>query len=143
VDGREGVDPAELDILTDSGRTQVERLRIGLRLLLRLTTDGPAVVVFEDLHWADSESIALFERIADLEGRRLLVGTYRPAEVIRRNPIAGLLDRLERRHAVFHVQLELGAQRDVGLPPRGDRTPPAVSRRRIAAQPHRRQPVLP
>ena len=106
VDGREGIDPAELDILTDSSRTQVERLRIGLRMLLRLTADGPAVVVFEDLHWADSESIALFERIADLEGRRLLLGTYRPAEVIRRNPIAGLLDRLERRHEVYHVQLE-------------------------------------
>ena len=106
VDGRAGVDPAELDILTDSSRTQVERLRIGLRILLQLTADGPAVVAFEDLHWADSESIALFERIADLEGRRLLVGTYRPAEVIRRNPIAGLLDRLERRHEVYHVQLE-------------------------------------
>jgi DNA-binding CsgD family transcriptional regulator len=106
VDGREGIDPAELDTLTDASRTQVERLRIGLRMLLRLTADGPAVVVFEDLHWADSESIALFERIADLEGRRLLLGTYRPAEVIRRNPIAGLLDRLERRHEVYHVQLE-------------------------------------
>jgi DNA-binding CsgD family transcriptional regulator len=107
VDGREGIEAAELDILTDPTRTQVERLRVGLRMLLRLTGDGAqAVVVFEDLHWADSESIALFERIADLEGRRLLVGTYRPAEVIRRNPIAGLLDRLERRHEVYHVQLE-------------------------------------
>jgi DNA-binding CsgD family transcriptional regulator/tetratricopeptide (TPR) repeat protein len=106
VDGREDVDPAELDILTDTSRTQVERLRIGLRILLQLTANGPAVVVFEDLHWADSESIALFERIADLEGQRLLVGTYRPAEVIRRNPIAGLLDRLARRHEVYHVQLE-------------------------------------
>ena len=64
------------------------------------------MVIFEDLHWADSESIALFERIADLEGDRLLVGTYRPAEVMRRNPIAGLLDRLERRHSVYHVRLE-------------------------------------
>ena len=64
-----------------------------------MTAGGPAVVIFEDLHWADSESIALFERIADLEGDRLLVGTYRPAEVMRRNPVAGLLDRLERRHS--------------------------------------------
>jgi predicted ATPase len=125
VDGRDGVDPEELDTLTDSSRTQVERLRTGLRMLLRLTADGPAVVVFEDLHWADSESIALFERIADLEGQRLLLGTYRPAEVIRRNPIAGLLDRLERRYEVYHVQLERGASAEtsafltaaVGRPP--------------------------
>jgi DNA-binding CsgD family transcriptional regulator len=106
LDGRDDVDQAQLDLLTDSSRTQVERLRTGLQVLLRVTAGGAAVVVFEDLHWADSESIALFERIADLEGNRLLVGTYRPAEVIRRNPIAGLLDRLERRHSVFHVRLE-------------------------------------
>jgi DNA-binding CsgD family transcriptional regulator/tetratricopeptide (TPR) repeat protein len=106
LDSRDDVDQAELDQLTDSSRTQVERLRIGLRVLLRVTEGGPAVVVFEDLHWADSESIALFERIADLEGQRLLIGTYRPAEVIRRNPIAGLLDNMERRHTVYHVRLE-------------------------------------
>ncbi len=106
LDGRHDVDAAQLEMLTDSSRTQVERLRTGLQILLRLTANSPAVVVFEDLHWADSESIALFERIADLEGNRLLVGTYRPAEVSRRNPIAGMLDRLERRHTVFHVRLE-------------------------------------
>ena len=106
LDGRDDVEQEQLELLTDSSRTQVERLRTGLQVLLRVTVGGPAVVIFEDLHWADSESIALFERIADLEGNRLLVGTYRPAEVMRRNPIAGLLDRLERRHSVYHVRLE-------------------------------------
>jgi DNA-binding CsgD family transcriptional regulator/tetratricopeptide (TPR) repeat protein len=123
LDGRPDVDADELEALTDSKRPQIERLRIGLRLVSRLVgapepgsrgpspgpeagVAGPTVVIFEDLHWADSESIALFERIADLDGDRLLVGTYRPAEVIRRNPVAGLLDRLERRHEVYHVQLE-------------------------------------
>ncbi len=100
------VDQAELDALADADRTLVERLHTGLRIVARLTATAPAVVVFEDLHWADSESIALFDRIADLDGARLLIGTYRPAEVIRRNPVAGLLDRLERRHEVYHVQLE-------------------------------------
>ena len=106
LDGRPGIDPAQLERLTDTTLTQVERLRTGLQILLQVTAGGPAVVVFEDLHWADSESIALFERIADLEGDRLLLGTYRPAEVMRRNPIAGLLDRMERRYEVFHVRLE-------------------------------------
>jgi Predicted ATPase len=129
LDGRPDVDPDDLDALTDARRPQIERLRIGLRLVSRIVappepasrgqragtgagatatsaTVGPTVVVFEDLHWADSESITLFERIADLDGDRLLVGTYRPAEVIRRNPVAGLLDRLERRHEVYHVRLK-------------------------------------
>src|SRR6187401_660759 len=57
LDGRTDVDQAELDQLTDASRTQVERLRTGLRILLRLTGAGPAVIVFDDLHWADSESI--------------------------------------------------------------------------------------
>src|SRR5690606_9010361 len=100
------LDPAELEQLTDSSRTQVERLRTGMRLLLRVTSGGPAVIVFEDLHWADSESVALFEHIADLEGDRLLLGTYRPVDVVRRHPVAGLLDRLERRYSVYHVRLE-------------------------------------
>jgi DNA-binding CsgD family transcriptional regulator len=106
LDGRPGVNRPLLETLNDSSRTQVERLRAGLQLLHELTSRGSAVVVFEDLHWADSESIALFERIADLEGDRLLLGTYRPDEVMRRNPIAGLLDRLERRYTVHHIRLE-------------------------------------
>src|SRR5262245_41216637 len=55
LDGREDVNPAELELLTDSSRTQVERLRTGLQLLLRLTGSDGAVIIFEDLHWADSE----------------------------------------------------------------------------------------
>jgi DNA-binding CsgD family transcriptional regulator len=106
LDGRTDVDDVLLATLNDSSRTQVERLRAGLQILLRLTSPGPAVVVFEDLHWADSESIALFERIADVERNLLLLGTYRPAEVMRRNPIAGLLDRLERRYTIHHIHLE-------------------------------------
>src|SRR5215471_4646861 len=43
VDGHEEVDQAELDRLTDGSRTQVERLRAGLRLLLQVTSAGPAV----------------------------------------------------------------------------------------------------
>ena len=47
------------------------------------------MIVFDDLHWADSESVALFERLAEPgSGPRLLVGTYRPDALIRRHPIA-------------------------------------------------------
>ncbi|SDS68931.1 regulatory protein, luxR family [Actinoplanes derwentensis] len=106
VDGRPEVDEEQLDALTDARRSPVERLHTGLSLLADLTGDAPAVIVFEDLHWADSESAALFERIADQRGPRLLIGTYRPEEVTRRQPVAGLLARMERRHAVSHVRLD-------------------------------------
>jgi DNA-binding CsgD family transcriptional regulator/tetratricopeptide (TPR) repeat protein len=100
------VDEAALDALADPRRSPVERLHTGLSILATLVGEAPSVVVFEDLHWADSESAALFERAADLPGQRLLIGTYRPDEVTSRQPIAALLGRMERRHSVTHVRLE-------------------------------------
>ncbi len=98
-------DQIALDELTDASRSPVERLHSGLRLIETLTDGQPAILVFEDLHWADSESAALFERIADIPGRRLLIGTYRPEAVTRRHPVSALLARMERRHEVTHIQL--------------------------------------
>ena len=106
IDGRSAVDEEQLAALADPRRSPVERLHTGLAILADLIGDSAAVIVFEDLHWADSESAALFERIADQRGPRLLIGTYRPDEVTRRQPVAGLLARTERRHAVTHVRLD-------------------------------------
>lgn len=106
VDGRPEVDEEQLAALADPRRSPVERLHTGLAMVADLIGDAAAVVVFEDLHWVDSESAALFERIADQRGPRLLIGTYRPDEVTRRQPAAGLLARMERRHAVTHVRLD-------------------------------------
>jgi DNA-binding CsgD family transcriptional regulator len=99
------VDEALLTALTDPARSPVERLHAGVSIVTELVGDRPAVIVFEDLHWADSESTTLFERVADLPGRRLLIGTYRPDEVTRRQPVSALLARMERRHAVAHLRL--------------------------------------
>ncbi|MGX6605257.1 ATP-binding protein [Micromonosporaceae bacterium Da 78-11] len=106
IDDRPEVDEEQLAALADPRRSPVERLHTGLAVLADLIGDSPAVIVFEDLHWADSESAALFERIADQHGPRLLIGTYRPDEVTRRQPVAGLLARMERRHTVTHVRLD-------------------------------------
>ncbi|GAA5194915.1 helix-turn-helix transcriptional regulator [Rugosimonospora acidiphila] len=99
------VEEAALRELADPTRSPVERLHTGLSILAALVGEAPSVIVFEDLHWADSESAALFERLADQPGRRLLIGTYRPDEVTNRQPIAALLGRLERRHPVTNVRL--------------------------------------
>ncbi len=106
IDGRPDVEEEQLAALADGRRSPVERLHTGLAILADRIGDSPAVIVFEDLHWADSESAALFERLADQHGPRLLIGTYRPDEVTRRQPVAGLLARMERRHAVTHVRLD-------------------------------------
>ncbi len=96
---------ADLQALTDPARSPVERLHTGLDLVDHVVGDRPVAIVFDDLHWADSESAALFERLADRAGPQVLVGTYRPDEVTSRHPVAALLARLERRHEVTHLRL--------------------------------------
>src|SRR5215475_5046814 len=91
--------------INDMSRSPAERLRAAIAVVNGLIGDRPAVMVFEDLHWADAESTALFEHLADQPGARLLVGTYRPADVTRRQPVDALLARLERRHEVAHFML--------------------------------------
>jgi hypothetical protein len=112
LDGRDDVDPEQLAALSDASRSPVERLHAGVRLVGDLVRDRPSVLVFEDLHWADSESAALFERLADLDGPRVLVGTYRAAEITGRDPVSALLARLDRRHTVTRITLERFAEAD-------------------------------
>jgi DNA-binding CsgD family transcriptional regulator len=108
-------DDERLALLADPDRPTDERLRLGLEVVRDLTIRTPSVVVFDDLHWADSESVALFERLAELDsGPVLLVGTYRPDALHRRHPTAEMLPRLERRHAVTHVHLDRLSVLEVG-----------------------------
>ena len=101
----------------DADRTAEERVRAGVDLVRALgdrSGGGSTLLVFEDLHWADSESITAFERLAEPPppgapgaGRGLvLVGTYRPDGLSRRHPAADAVPRLDRRHRVTHVHLD-------------------------------------
>jgi DNA-binding CsgD family transcriptional regulator len=105
-----GYDTAEKELratVEDLSRSQVERLHAGLDLIQRRLAHAPVVIIFDDLHWADPESVALFERIADLpRSDRLLVGSYRPDEVSSRHPLAATVGRLQRRHSVTHIRLD-------------------------------------
>jgi DNA-binding CsgD family transcriptional regulator len=90
----------------DDDRPAEERMRAGVDLVRRLTADTPGLVVFEDVHWADPESLTVFEQLAQPAGSRLLlVGTYRPDGLSRRHPAAELLPRLDRRHSITHLHL--------------------------------------
>ena len=104
---KEPVDEGLLEVVGDPSRSAEERIRCGVELVRHLIAAGLGLVVFEDLHWADSESLAVFERLAEPDGGRVLVvGTYRPDSLTRRHPAAELLPRLERRHSVVHLHLD-------------------------------------
>jgi DNA-binding CsgD family transcriptional regulator len=69
--------------------------------------DRPAVVIFEDIHWADAESVAVLDCLAAGQlPATLIVITSRPDELTRRLPGGEVLERLERRQFVHHVHLE-------------------------------------
>ncbi|MFL6207190.1 MAG: ATP-binding protein [Acidimicrobiales bacterium] len=94
------------EVVRDPDRAADERVRAGVELVDALADGGPGLVVFEDLHWADAESLSVFELLAEPDrGPLVLVGTYRPDGLSRRHPAADLLPRLDRRHLVTHVPL--------------------------------------
>jgi DNA-binding NarL/FixJ family response regulator len=84
-----------------------ELLRAGVELVRQLVGDEPSVLVFEDLHWADAESVALFGRLATTPDLGLLlVGTYRPEDLSRRDPLTSLLLTLDRQRTILQLNLD-------------------------------------
>jgi DNA-binding CsgD family transcriptional regulator len=96
--------PAERGFAPDRTFPSEALLRGAVDLVRHLATPGPAVVVFEDLHWADPESLSLFGRLASTPNLPiLLVGSYRTEAL--RHGLTDLLADLERRRSVEHVVL--------------------------------------
>ena len=84
-----------------------ELLRAGIDLVRHLVGVGPAVLLFEDLHWADAESVTLFGRLATTPDLRLLLlGTYRPEDLGRRDPLAQVLVGLDRQRRMVQVTVD-------------------------------------
>lgn len=81
-------------------------------LLTEYTRRRPLVFLLEDLHWADTASLGLlFHLSSHLHGSRLLlIGTYRPEEVVGANdathPLGEMVDELQRRHGDVHIDLD-------------------------------------
>ena len=88
-----GVDGAVNDTGRDTRHALFEALR---RLLTNAATEQPRLVILEDLHWSDPESLLLLEYITPhlAEMRVLLLATYRDVEVTRSHPLGNTLGAL-------------------------------------------------
>ncbi len=88
------------------------------RILLRQSLERPLVIIFEDLHWIDSETQALLDLLAESIGsaRILLLVNYRPGYhhewTSRSNYIQLRLDPLGRSEAAEMLTGLLGAGAD-------------------------------
>ncbi|HWU20697.1 MAG TPA: AAA family ATPase [Nocardioides sp.] len=83
-------------------------------LLDRIAPTGPAVLVIEDLHWADASTLDLvrFLALTAMPGRLVLV-TFRSDEMRRRHPLRPLLAELARLPTVTRVDLRPLSDDDV------------------------------
>ncbi len=76
---------------------------------------GPTVLIVEDLHWIDTASANLIDRIAQQPWPNLvIISTYRPNDLSRGQPGGELVLRLERRHSVEQVRLDRLDRTEVG-----------------------------
>jgi hypothetical protein len=90
------------------GVTRDRMLREIVEVLEAFSADEPAVLVLEDLHWADYSTLDLLDVIARrFEPARLLVlGTFRPAEARSAgHPLRGLVQSLRVRNLCAEVAL--------------------------------------
>ncbi|HEX4717246.1 MAG TPA: AAA family ATPase [Thermoleophilaceae bacterium] len=93
----------------DSGAAAQARLFEALLALLDcLGRDGPALLVIEDLHWADrsTRSFVSFLARSLSDERVLVIATYRSDELHRRHPLRPLLAEIDRQPRVRRLQLE-------------------------------------
>jgi tetratricopeptide (TPR) repeat protein len=76
-------------------------------LIARLCSECPVLLVLEDLHWADKQSLRLLRHlIGSSDPRRLLVvGTYRPTDLAAEHPLTDVLAALHREPHVQRVDV--------------------------------------
>lgn len=92
----------------NSGADQYQVYAATIRLLEKLAADAPLVVVVDDLHWADRDSLLLLRHVAQRVGgaRILLVGTYRGTDLGQDHPLVPVLAALNRESGVVRVELD-------------------------------------
>jgi predicted ATPase/DNA-binding winged helix-turn-helix (wHTH) protein len=92
------------------GATPARMLRELAEALEALTMTLPLVLVLEDLHWSDVATVNGLTYLAQRRdaARLLLLGTYRPADVVvRAHPLRGVLQELRGRGLCDELALEL------------------------------------
>jgi predicted ATPase len=91
------------------GATRERMLREIAEAIEALTLETPLLLVLEDLHWSDYSTLDLVSYLARRShpARLMLVGTYRPVEVIlSEHPLKGVKQELQMRRLCEELPLE-------------------------------------
>lgn len=100
--------PSELEWLADgnertTGPTLGQRFESLVQFLARLAALAPLVLVFEDLHWAETSTLDLVTFLAQQirQLRLAVLGTYRHDDLHRGHPLRPVLAELKRARVEF------------------------------------------
>ena len=91
---------------SDAGSTMADQVR-SVAEAIRAAHDGATIFVFEDVHWADPDSLDVIDRLLATgpEASSVLI-TYRPNALHTGDPASVFLQRAERRSNVAQLRLE-------------------------------------
>jgi len=98
------------------GATRERMVREICDALEALTTESPLILIFEDLHWVDPSTLDLLSAAARRRGpaKLLLIGTYRPTDVIiSQSPLKALKQDLLVHNLCREIGLERLEESDV------------------------------
>ena len=103
---RRRMDALPADRSTDPDTSRYLLFSAAVSAVARAQMAAPVVVVLEDLHWADTQSLQLFRHLVSSSGplRLMLIGTYRE-EVGPAHPLTQLVAALRREHGITHLNL--------------------------------------
>jgi DNA-binding SARP family transcriptional activator len=89
-----------------AGDPEGERFRLFAAVSATLDALAPAMIVLDDLHWADRASLLLLHHVAGAGGPPLLLaGTYRDTDVLGAHPLATAVAALRRERRVERIVL--------------------------------------
>jgi predicted ATPase/DNA-binding CsgD family transcriptional regulator len=78
------------------------------------TMTQPLVIVLDDLHWADSDSLELLDSLtSSIRAPLLFIATYRSEETQRGHALYDYLPKLQRNRPVEHIHLDALTEADV------------------------------
>jgi hypothetical protein len=98
------------------GLTQQRMLREMAETLAALAAEAPLVLLFEDLHWSDASTLELIAAIARRTepAQLLVIGTYRPVEVLAGNhPLRALKQELHLHQQCEELRLKRLSEAEV------------------------------
>jgi class 3 adenylate cyclase/tetratricopeptide (TPR) repeat protein len=104
--GPDAAGPPAPERVAAGGQEEQQRLFWAITGFVRALAEyRPVAFLFDDLHWADSASLALLQHLARHTRAAcvLLLGTYRDVEITRQHPLEGALRSLSREQLLERI----------------------------------------